>query len=399
MMPVEKSVPDPFLAFVADEVTGAVLARIAKTRGWPGNSVLAGGPAEAVATLAGIATPRLLLIDLSECAEPVADLAALAEVCDPGTRLVTMGSVNDVHLFRAVMELGAEDYLLKPVAADALEAALDRADEPAAAADEPGLGRLVAVIGARGGVGASTVAINIAWMMAHEQGLRVALVDLDVYFGTISLALDLEPGRGFREALENPGRIDGLFIERAMVRASDNLFVLGAEEALANPFSFDPAALDLLLEKLRHGFDCVVVDLPRFAARTQVGSLAAPAAVAVVSDSTLAGMRDTLRLVELVREEAPAADLRVVVNRAGGDGRVEMTKADFQRGADLSVDHVIPCEAKAASASSGAGKALAEVAGRGRMASALRRLSRDLSGSDGAVVKAPAWQRLLRRGR
>ena len=139
--------------------------------------------------------------------------------------------------------------------------------------------KLIAVIGARGGVGASTIAVNTAWLMAHEQNLRVAVVDLDLYFGTVALSLDLEPGRGFREALENPNRIDGLFIERALVRESDNLFILGAEEALENAFNFDPAAVELLLEKLRCDFDCVIVDFPRAVVTANAYILSAASAV------------------------------------------------------------------------------------------------------------------------
>ncbi|MDV7396632.1 P-loop NTPase, partial [Arthrospira platensis SPKY1] len=98
---------------------------------------------------------------------------------------------------------------------------------------------MVAVIGARGGVGATTVAVNCAWLLAHDLELKTALIDLDLYFGSCALALDVEPGKGFREALENPERIDGLFLERAMVRVSDKLFLLAAEDDLETASGFD----------------------------------------------------------------------------------------------------------------------------------------------------------------
>jgi pilus assembly protein CpaE len=179
------------------------------------------------------------------------------------------------------------------------------------------MGRLIAVIGARGGVGATTVATNLAWTLAHDHEMRVALVDLDLFFGTCGLSLDLELGRGFREALENPARVDSLFIERAMVREGENLFVLSTEEALDGAFSFDPSALTSLIERLRRDFQCVVFDFPRFAARRQAHVLTPPSAIMIVSDASLAGMRDTMRLSALLKKTAANAEITVVLNRVG----------------------------------------------------------------------------------
>ena len=389
----------PFMAFVGDEVTRASLLRAACEHGFARAEVFQGGLAEAREVLALIPTPHLLVVDLSGCADPLAEVGALFQVCDPGTRLVALGILNDVTLYRELTALGVEDYVLKPISAEASDAIVARGMEEPAATDSDGApGKLIAVIGARGGAGASTAAVNIAWIMAHEQGLRTALVDLDLYFGSIALALDVEPGRGFREALENPSRIDSLFIERAMVRQSETLFVLGAEEALDKGFSFDPAALDLLIEKLRHGFDRVVVDLPRFAARSQAHILSAPAAAVVVTDPTLAGMRDTLRLTAFLRHAAPDAEVRVVLNKVGARQHGELDKNDFEAGGGVRVDHRIPADPKTMVACAGAGKALAEAAPRSRAAAALRALSRQLSEAGESVPKAGLWRRLVAGG-
>jgi len=389
-----------FLAVVTDDVTRAIMVRVATQNGWAENQVLEGSALEAIDALADVSTPERLVIDLSGSADPVADIDALAKVCDSNTRVIVLGDVNDVNLYRHLMEMGVQDYLLKPISAEDLSEAVNRVDEVESATpdNEERHSRLVAVIGARGGVGASTVAANVAWMMAHEQGLRVALIDLDLYFGSLALALDMEPGRGFREALENPSRIDGLFVERAMVRESDNLFVLAAEEGLENSFSFDPDALDRLLETLRADFDCVVVDLPRFAARSQMATLLPPASIVVVSDPTLAGMRDTLRLTKLIKVETPESDLSVVVNRVGNNKNGELSIADFEGGAELSINHQIPMDVKAAVTSEGSGKTVGEVAKSSKMALALGVLSRQVSGIEDDVAQSPMWKRLLGRG-
>jgi pilus assembly protein CpaE len=289
---------------------------------------------------------------------------------------------------------------VKPVAADMVAAALQRlhrlAAKPPAAEKDRKLGRVVAVVGARGGVGATTVAVNVAWLIAHEMNMRTALVDLDLYFGTCALALDLEPGRGFREALESPERIDGLFVERAMVRESERLFVLAAEDDLESSQAFDPAALAVLIDHLQRDFDCIVFDLPRFAARTQVALLPSPLSMVVVSDPTIAGMRDTLRLGKALRRSAPAADFRVVLNRCGVVKGGELDRKEFERDADVTVNCMISFDIKGAAASAGAGKPLAKVAPRSTAAQCLKQLSQHLSGVDAAARPRGRFMQLLK---
>ncbi len=389
----------PFMAFVLDDATRATLGRVAEDQGWSDGEILEGGVREAIDALAGVPTPQVLVIDLSDSNDSLGDIGSLAEVCDAGTRVIALGNINDVTLFRNLVALGVQDYLVKPVTVEALNALVVKAaEEPAAAEPEAAkAGRLIAVIGARGGVGASMIAVNTAWLIAHEQKQRVAIVDLDLYFGTVALSLDLEPGRGFREALENPNRIDGLFIERALVRECDNLFILGAEEALENAFSFDPAAVEMLLEKLRCDFDCVIVDFPRAVVTANAYILSAASAVAVVSDASLAGMRDTLRLVAFTKRVAPAAAVKVVVNRFGAAKKGELSKEDFERGAGLKIDHLIPQESGVAAISAGAGKPLVEVAKRSQLVTVLRKLSSELAAVEDEPTKAPFWQRFRKR--
>ena len=391
---------EPFLAVVNDDATHAVLLKVAADNGWPETQILKGGLNDAVEALANIVTPQFLIVDLSDSADPMAGIVDLAGVCEPDTRVIALGEVNDINLYRQLMDIGVDEYLVKPLSAEALNQTIrsiveEENQEPRDSDDN--LGRLIGFVGARGGVGTTTLAANCAWMMAHEQGLRVALVDLDLYFGTLALALDLEPGRGFREALENPSRIDGLFIERAMARESENLYVLAAEEGLENSFSFDPAALETLLVTLRQDFDCVVFDMPRFAARTQIKKITRPASIVVVSDPTLSGMRDTMRLQKFAKESSPESDVMVVVNGIGADKSAELSLSDFENGAELTIDHQIPSDSKLAIKAEGAGKTMAEVDGKSKVVNALRELSRHASSREDVVEKGSFWSRLFKR--
>src|SRR5216684_6562947 len=161
-------------------------------------------------------SPRILLIDLGESTAPIAEVSAARAVGGPDLNLVVLGTVNDVALFRDLLSAGASDYLVKPPTREALAGVLER--QSAAAGTTPdGLGQVIVFMGSRGGIGATTSAVSCAWLLAAEHRERIALVDLDLSFGTVALKLDLDPGSGLCEALEQPSRIDSLFIERAMI--------------------------------------------------------------------------------------------------------------------------------------------------------------------------------------
>lgn len=383
--------------FVADEATADALRQAAAGLAIADADIVCCPLADAVRRLGRMPTPTTLVIDLSGAGDPLAGLAPLAEVCDEDTLVIAVGPVNDITLYRTLIGLGLQDYLVKPVTAGDFTAALQRAGRSAAAdPDAAKAGRITAVVGARGGVGATSVAINLAWLLAHEHKRRVALVDLDLFFGTCGLALDLDLGRGFREALENPARIDGLFIERAMIRESDNLFVLSGEEALDYSISYDPSAIELLTDHLRRDFQHVVVDLPRFASRTQISMLTAPASLLIVADPSLSSMRDTQRLLAFTKKTAPSSEIIIALNKVGAQKAAELTRGDFEKGIEAKVDILIPHDGKAFAACVGSGKALPKVANGSKAARALRQLAASaLAPAGGSGQAASVLSRLF----
>src|SRR5687767_3603218 len=288
---------DPFTAFVSDDATADLLRPVAVEHGWSPEKVNKGGLRNAVQALSVSASPSILFVDLSESGDPLSDINALAEVCEPGTVVIAAGQVNDVRLYRDLVASGIQDYLLKPFTADQLRDAFANAQLTIsgprvndAASEKPNVS--AAVIGVRGGVGASTIASSLAWLMGDKGARSTALLDLDVHFGTGALALDLEPGRGLTDAIENPSRIDGLFIERAMVRANDKLCVLSAEAPLNQSALSDGSAFFQLQEEIRHAFEGTVVDMPRGLAIQFSHLVNDVNVVIVVVDFTLAATRD-----------------------------------------------------------------------------------------------------------
>lgn len=379
-----------FIAFVFDAADQSVIHSVVE-KNWPSAAIHSGGAAEALAHLQSNTAPQALLVDLSRSNDPEADARLLRELA-PSTTLIGIGAVNDVVLFRKLLAVGIADYLIKPLQPEALQQAIVTAVHFNVGDDkQPGQAQLIAIMGSRGGVGASTVAVNTAWLLAEEHKFSTALVDLDVHFGCSALALDLEPSPGLREALKNPSRIDSLFVTSALVKATERLYVLGSEEGLDEEIHPEPAAISLLLAELRGRFQYVVVDLPRVAIGLQETILREADKIVLVSDLSLAGIRDTVRLLTKLRHAAKGKAVMVLLNRVG-DKNVGISVKDFERGSDHAINLHIPDDSKVAIASN-AGKPLSVMAGSAanssKALSALRELTQTIVGKD-AAKKKPA---------
>jgi len=331
------------------------------------------------------ALPRILFVDLSNSSAPIAEVSAARAVAGPDLKLVVLGTVNDVALFRDLLSAGASDYLVQPASRDALAAVLDKRSS-AIGATPDGLGQVIVFIGSRGGVGATTSAVACAWLLATEHPERMALLDLDLHFGTVALKLDLDPGGGLCEALEQPSRIDSLFIERAMIKVTDNLRVLAAEHSATQHLTIDAGAIDVLLHELRRKFPRVAVDLPRGANPMQRVVLAAASHVVVFCERSLAGLRDTIRLQSLVREQAPQARLWLVEAGASGE-RALIGKGEFEKGIGRPLDARLTYDPKSAGAAANSGQPLPAAAPRSAVARELRQLMTLLAGPAQATPK------------
>jgi pilus assembly protein CpaE len=382
---------DPFAAFVSDDTTANTFRTVMGEYGWPAERLYKGGVRNAIQTLAVSASPQILVIDLSESPDTVADINGLAEVCEPGTIVLAVGSINDVLFYRDLLNSGIQDYLLKPVQPEVLREAIAQAQAAlhapkVAAADPERPKTLCAVLGVRGGVGASAMASSLAWVSSKAHQRKTALLDLDIQFGTGALAFDLEPGRGLTDALENPSRIDSLFIERALVRESETLAILSAEAPINSPLMADPNAFHHLQEELRNAFDVVVVDMPRHLAVQTPHLLHEANTIVLVTEMTLCATRDTIRMLPFLKAAAPSATVLVVANRVPSSGQPEVSRKDFETSIERPVDFLIPLDPKAAATGARSGKCLAEACGTGKTGAALRQVADKLCPSDIALA-------------
>ncbi|WP_313438978.1 pilus assembly protein CpaE [Novosphingobium sp.] len=382
-----------FAAYMCDDASLDVLRPIALEMGWPPEMCNRGGLRNAVQSLSISASPNILMVDLSESGDPLNDINALAEVCEPGTVVIAVGQVNDVRLYRDLLASGIQDYLLKPLTPGIVRDTLAHAQAVFSAprGHEAGTARShfsTAVIGTRGGVGASTLATSLAWLFSADDKLPTALLDLDIHFGTGALCLDLEPGRGLTDAIENPSRIDGLFIERAMIRANDNLAILSAEAAIGTPLMTDGSAFIQLEEEFRQAFEMTVIDMPRNMLINFPQLLANVNAVVLVVEMTLASARDTIRMLSWLKANASHARVFVVANKVQ-PSLAEITKADFEASIETTLQVTIPYDLKAASLAAKLGRTFADTNRGNRAGTAIRDLARmilDESGDTATVT-------------
>jgi len=360
---------EPFTAFVCDDLTADSLRQVAVELGWAPDKINKGGLRNAVQTLSVSASPQILFVDLSESGDPLNDINALAEVCEPGTVVIAAGQVNDVRLFRDLVASGIQDYLLKPFSPDQLrdafataQAVLNAPRHAEVGAERPHM--MAAVIGARGGSGASTIATSIAWMMGHRAGRSTALLDLDVHFGTGALALDLEPGRGLTDAIENPSRIDGLFLERAMIKANDKLAILSAEAPINQPMLTDGTAFYQLQEEMRSAFETTIIDLPRGILVHHPHLMQDVQMTVLVTELTLASARDVIRILSWLKLNAAQTSVLIVANRVATSGPSEISRKDFESSIERKVDFLVIADPKVLTKAAKLGKTMAE-AGKG----------------------------------
>jgi pilus assembly protein CpaE len=324
----------------------------------------------------------LLIVDLADSTDPVADAAALKTALPGSCIVIAIGRINDVALYRDLMGVGFSDYLALPLAEGVMGRAVERALEQrervggAAAGNTPAAAkpRTLAVVGARGGVGATTLAVALAGMLGTRLEEEVLLIDFDLHYGSLMLALDLEAIDALREALDQPDRIDSLFIQQVAQKKSDYLYAIGAEEPPGGGFQARPHAASDFLRSVHRRFRWIVADVPRGDPVIQRQVIEAATDVMLITDLSLPGVRDAMRLQQLVHDVAPGARLHLVTGGVIDPRRSAVKVADLERTLKRKVDCQLPADVPGALSAVNLGKPLAEAAPNSPIVKALRRL-------------------------
>lgn len=371
-----------FMAFVNDETTASSVREWALRQGFPLDTVRIGGADLFSALLESDPPPKLALIDLDNQEQPIQIAARLVSLCGPASHLIAVGSANDVQLYRSMLAAGLSDYLVKPLSPELLTQAMIMAtsDKGAGGPGSPKEAKTIVILGVRGGAGASTIATNISWLIAHELKKKCALLDLDLQYGTSALALDLEPGHGLRDIVSSPQRVDALMISGALVPESDNLSILSAEESIDDLVHVDSNAIAALVKEMRITYQAIIVDLPRYLVPSQKRLLATAHEVVLVTEMSLVGIRDTLRLRAMLKGLGASARITQIAARVGPAHPAAVDEAAFAKGAGAKIDFILPDDPKNVASASNAGKMLAAVASAAPLTKSLRDLTAHLLG-------------------
>jgi pilus assembly protein CpaE len=368
----------PAIAFVLDPDSEGVMRRCFSDIGLVDARVQHGGIDTAIEVLGREPFPPLLIVDVSGVDDPMMHMTRLADICDPNTEVIVVGDRNDIVLYRDLKALGVAEYIFKPLVSELVTRACSGGAAGHAERRGQRTGKLIIVLGVRGGVGATTVAVSAAWHFAEIRERRVLLLDLDMQNGDAALQLDTTPSHALHEALDHTDRIDDLFLERGVMHVTARLNLFAALEPLGESVTIEDDMVLHLLTKLLYRYRYVFVDLPMYAALRLPKLLTLPSTLLLVSDGSLASARDVARWRAKIGPNSPERSTLHIFNKKGGDGA--LPEKEFLRAIGQPPDVVIPYDRDVPAASNIGAIAIQKCASINR---AMATLSKVLAGSAG----------------
>ena len=380
--PHERPVPRISIhAFCEQPDTGAALQRAGSDRRLAKAhlTVQLGGIDGAVEHYTGQVTPNLLIVETSlHGADALGALDRLAEVCDPSTKVIVVGRSNDVELYRELMRRGASEYLVAPLTPlQLIEVVSGLYLDPGASP----VGRVIAVVGARGGSGSSTLSHNLGWCIAEEFNINTTIVDLDLPFGTAGLDFNDEASQGICDALSAPERLDDVLLDRLLLKRGEHLSLFTAPAVLEREFEAAPEAFETVIDVVRQNIPCVILDLPHGWQPWKKACLLAADEVVIVATPDLTSLRNAKNIMELVKAARPNdAAPRLVINQVGIPKRPEIPAKDFAETVGVEPAAIIPFEPALFGQAANNGQMVMEVAPKAPVSDAMRELCRVLTG-------------------
>ncbi|NMG40516.1 AAA family ATPase [Chelativorans sp. ZYF759] len=338
-----------------------------------------GGVPTAIEFYQSAATPNLIILESRE--EPrqlIASLQRLAEVCDQSTRVVVIGHYNDVWLYRELMRTGISEYVVAPISmADVVSVIAAIFVDPNAAP----IGRSIAFVGAKGGVGSSTIAHNVAWAMSTLFTSEVVVADMDLAFGTANINFDQDPAQGIAEAVFAPDRIDEVYLDRLLAQCAERLSLLAAPSTLDRTYDFDAEAFSQLIDTAQRTAPCVVLDVPHIWCGWSKTTLTQADEIVITATPELANLRNTKNLVDTLRRLRPNdPPPRLIINQAGVPKRPEISIEDFAEPLGIEPLAVIPFEPQLFGSASNNGRMLGEMDAQNAIVQSINEMAHVLTG-------------------
>jgi pilus assembly protein CpaE len=337
-----------------------------------------GGMAAAIEAYRTAPTPNVIILETEGRNDILAGLDQLASVCDSGTRVIVIGRINDIGLYRELVRRGVSDYVIAPVQAlDAVRAICGLFSSPEAKA----VGRIIAIVGAKGGVGASTIAHNVAWAIARDLSLDSVVADLDLAFGTAGLDYNQDPPQGIADAVFSPDRVDTAFIDRLLSKCTDHLSLLAAPATLDRVYDFGIEAFDAIFDTLRSTMPCIVLDVPHQWAGWTKRALVAADDILIVAAPDLANLRNTKNIFDLLKASRPNDRLPLYcLNQVGVPKRPEINAAEFAKAIESDPIVSIPFDPQMFGAAANNGQMIAEISEKHRSTEMFLQIAQRLTG-------------------
>lgn len=300
-----------------------------------------GGVATAVEFYQTAPTPNLIIVESrQEPRQLLESLRQLAEVCDPTSKVVIIGHYNDVWLYRELIRSGISEYVVAPISmADIVGVITSIFVDPEA---EP-VGKTIAFVGAKGGVGSSTIAHNVGWTISHLFNNEVVVADLDLAFGTANINFDQDPAQGIAEAVFAPDRIDEVYLDRLLAQCAEHLSLLAAPSTLDRVYDFDPEAFSQIIDTAQRTAPLVVLDVPHIWTGWSKSVLSQADEIVITATPELANLRNSKNLVDMMKKLRPNdAPPKLVINQVGMPKRPEIAVNDFAEPLGLDPVAVVP---------------------------------------------------------
>src|SRR6476620_10838183 len=338
-----------------------------------------GGIAAASEAYRSSPTPNVILIETDNRTDEILrGLDHLAEVCDAGTRVIVVGRVNDVMLYRGLTRRGVSEYLIAPVGTiDVVRSICSLFSAP----DAKAVGRVIAVVGAKGGVGASTVAHNIAWAIGRDLALDTVVADLDLAFGTAGLDYNQDPPQGIADAVFSPDRVDTAFVDRLLSKCTDHLNLLAAPATLDRVYDFGADAFDAIFDTLRTTMPCIVLDVPHQWSGWTKRALIGADDLLIVAAPDLANLRNTKNIFDLLKAARPNDRMPLYcLNQVGIPKRPEINANEFAKAIESQPIASIPFDPQMFGSAANNGQMIAEISPNHRATEMFLQIAQRLTG-------------------
>jgi pilus assembly protein CpaE len=337
-----------------------------------------GGMAAAIEAYRSAPTPNVIVIETEGRADILTGLDQLASVCDSGTRVIVIGRINDVMLYRELVRRGVSDYVISPVSAiDVVRSICGLFSSPEAKT----VGRIIAVVGAKGGVGASTIAHNVAWAIARDLALDSVVADLDLAFGTAGLDYNQDPPQGIADAVFSPDRVDTAFIDRLLSKCTDHLSLLAAPATLDRVYDFGIEAFDAIFDTLRTTMPCIVLDVPHQWSGWTKRALVGADDILIVAAPDLANLRNTKNIFDLLKASRPNDRTPLYcLNQVGVPKRPEINSSEFAKAIESEPIASIPFDPQMFGSAANNGQMIAEISATHRSTEMFLQIAQRLTG-------------------